>query len=332
MIRSAVFAMSLSASLAASTGPLTIAHRGASGYLPEHTLPAKGLAHGQGADFLEQDLVLSADNVPVVLHDIHIDTVSDVARRFPDRKRSDGRYYAIDFTVVELKQLRLSERFQVKTGRAVFPKRFPVGEGQFQVVTLEEELQFVRGLNRSTGRNAGIYPELKQPSWHRAEGKDLSAAVLPLLRTYGYDQAGSACFVQCFELSEIQRIRRDFAWPGRMVLLIESDDTGADGTDYRKLCTAEGLKGLAPWVNGIGPPMGRVLAWSATGQPIALPLTTQAHEAGLLVHPYTVRSDELPAGCLSLEDLHRGLFQSAKVDGVFTDFPDLTRSWLQQRR
>jgi glycerophosphoryl diester phosphodiesterase len=152
----------------------------------------------------------------------------------------------------------------------VFPKRFPVGEGQFQVVTLEEELQFVRGLNRSTGRNAGIYPELKQPSWHRAEGKDLSAAVLPLLRTYGYDQAGSACFVQCFELSEIQRIRRDFAWQGRMVLLIESDDTGADGTDYRKLCTAEGLKGLAPWVNGIGPPMGRVLAWSATGQPIAL--------------------------------------------------------------
>jgi glycerophosphoryl diester phosphodiesterase len=332
MIRTAVFAMSLSVSLAASTGPLTIAHRGASGYLPEHTLPAKGLAHGQGADFLEQDLVLSSDNIPVVLHDIHIDTVSDVARRFPERKRSDGRYYAIDFTVVELKQLRLSERFQAKTGRAVFPKRFPVGQGHFQVVTLEEELQFVQGLNRSTGRSTGIYPELKQPAWHRAEGKDLSAAVLPLLRTYGYDQAESACFVQCFELSEIQRIRREFAWRGRMVLLIESDDTGADGTDYRALCTAEGLKGLAPWVNGIGPPLGRVLGWSTSGQAIALPLTAQAHDAGLVVHPYTVRRDELPAGCPSLDDLHRGLFQSAQVDGVFTDFTDLTRSWLQQRR
>jgi glycerophosphoryl diester phosphodiesterase len=126
MIRTAVFAMSLSVSLAASTGPLTIAHRGASGYLPEHTLPAKGLAHGQGADFLEQDLVLSSDNIPVVLHDIHIDTVSDVARRFPERKRSDGRYYAIDFTVVELKQLRLSERFQAKPDERCFRSAFPL--------------------------------------------------------------------------------------------------------------------------------------------------------------------------------------------------------------
>ena len=106
---------------ASPAGPkIVIAHRGASGYLPEHTLPAIAMAHGQGADYLEQDLVLSKDGVPMVLHDIHIDTVSDVAKRFPDRRRADGRYYALDFTVAELKQLAVSERFDPKTGAAVF--------------------------------------------------------------------------------------------------------------------------------------------------------------------------------------------------------------------
>ena len=95
---------------AAETRPLVIAHRGASGYLPEHTLAAKTLAYGLGADFLEQDLVLTKDDVPVVLHDIYVDTVTDVAKRFPERKRADGRFYALDFTLAELKQLRVASR------------------------------------------------------------------------------------------------------------------------------------------------------------------------------------------------------------------------------
>ena len=109
---------------------LVIAHRGASGYLPEHTLPAIAMAHAMGADYLEQDVVLSKDDVPIVLHDIHIDTVTDVARRFPDRKRADGRYYAIDFTVAELKQLPASERFDPRTGRRRVPGALPGGQGR----------------------------------------------------------------------------------------------------------------------------------------------------------------------------------------------------------
>src|SRR6185503_3347980 len=166
--------------------PIVIAHRGASGYLPEHTLAAKALAHGMGADYLEQDVVLSRDGVPVVLHDIHIDTVTDVAKRFPGRARPDGRYYALDFTVAELKQLAASERFDPKTGLAVFPRRFPVGKSSFQVPTLEEELQLVQGLNASTGRVAGIYPEIKNPAWHRQQGHDVSRIVLDVLARYGY--------------------------------------------------------------------------------------------------------------------------------------------------
>ncbi|MEW6710741.1 MAG: glycerophosphodiester phosphodiesterase family protein, partial [Candidatus Riflebacteria bacterium] len=90
--------------------PINIAHRGASGYLPEHTLPAKALAHGMGADYIEQDLVLTKDGHPIVVHDIHLDTVTDVATRFPERKRDDGRFYAIDFTLAEIKTLKVTER------------------------------------------------------------------------------------------------------------------------------------------------------------------------------------------------------------------------------
>ena len=167
--------------VAAETRPIVIAHRGASGYLPEHTLAAKAYAHALGADFLEQDLVLTKDDVPVVLHDIYLDTVTDVAVRFPERKRADGRFYVLDLTLAELKQLRVTERFNAKSGARVFAGRFPAGQAEFRVSTLEEELQLIQGLNRSTGRAVGIYPEIKQPQWHRAHGHDISKIVLPLL-------------------------------------------------------------------------------------------------------------------------------------------------------
>ncbi|MDB6140762.1 MAG: glycerophosphoryl diester phosphodiesterase, partial [Verrucomicrobiaceae bacterium] len=121
-----LFFMAFAASLSAQ--PIVIAHRGASGYLPEHTLPGKALAHAMGADCLEQDIVLSKDDVPIVMHDINLDTVTDVAKHFPDRKRDDGRYYALDFTLAEIKQLEACERFNPKTGKAVYPNRFPLGQ------------------------------------------------------------------------------------------------------------------------------------------------------------------------------------------------------------
>lgn len=303
------------AALAAEKSPLIIAHRGASGYLPEHTLAAKALAFGQGADFLEQDVVLSKDGVPVIFHDTHIDTTTDVAKQFPGRQRADGRFYALDFTVAELKQLNVTERFNPKTGKAAFQKRFPVGVGSFQVVTLEEEILFIQSLNRSTGRNVGIYPELKAPAWHRQEGRDLSAAVLPLLRKYGYDAKGSACYVQCFEYAEIKRLRGELGWSGKLIMLL--------GGGSSPLLTDAGLTELAKVVDGIGPPISSVVTGKTPAERQVTDLAARARKAGLKSHPYTLRADELPKCVTSVDELLSALFTEAKVDGLFTDFPDL---------
>ena len=313
--------------------PLVIAHRGASGYLPEHTLEAKSYAHALGADFIEQDLVLTKDNVPIVVHDIYLDTVTDVAVRFPVRKRADGRFYAIDFTLGEIKQMRVHERIDPKTRRAVFPGRFPVDDATFQISTLEEELQLIQGLNRSTGRTVGIYPELKKPKWHREQGRDLSRIVLPILARYGYATKTDACFLQCFELSEIKRLRGELGWRGRLIMLIDSKAKEEDGTDHNYLCTAAGLKELATLVDGIGPASMRLVTWPTAGAaPVFSDLAALAHVQGLAIHPFTIRRDELPKNCETLEALHAALFRDARVDGAFSDFPDLTAAWLRQNR
>lgn len=324
------FVLAASATLVAGAdvGPVVIAHRGASGYLPEHTLAAKALAHGLGADFIEQDLVLSKDDVPVVLHDIHLEAVTDVARRFPDRKRADGRFYALDFTVEELKELRITERFDVKTGDPVFPERFPAGQSSFRIATFEEELQLIQGLNRSTGRIAGIYPEIKQPKWHREQGRDLSRIVLEILGRYGYSTRADACWLQCFEFEEVRRLREELGWRGRLLMLVSGKGQGDDGTDFDALCTPAGLARLAKVADGIGPSISRIVKWTDNSTPQVSDLVTLAHAENLLVHPYTVRLDDLPAHCPSPNALHAALFHDAKVDGVFTDFPDATVSWL----
>lgn len=313
--------------------PVVVAHRGASGYLPEHTLAAKAYAHALGADYLEQDIVLAKDGTPVVLHDIYVDTVTDVAKRFPERKRADGRFYALDFTVAELKQLRVSERFNATTGRPVYPTRYPSGDASaaFQISTLEEELQLIAGLNRSTGRAAGIYVEIKKPKWHRDQGADPSRATLTILQRFGYASKNDPCFVQCFELSEIKRLRGELGWKGRLVMLIESKAIDEDGTDHNRLCTAEGIRELATLVDGIGPATGRIVTWPAAGgEPRFSELVALAHAAKLVVHPYTVRRDDLPKNCPSIDALHAALFRTARVDGVFSDFPDLTLAWVRQ--
>jgi glycerophosphoryl diester phosphodiesterase len=317
--------LAFAALAAAEPRPLIVAHRGASGYLPEHTLAAKALAYGQGADYLEQDVVLSKEGVPVIFHDTHIDTTTDVAKKFPGRQRADGRFYAIDFTVPELKQLNVTERFNPKTGEAVFPQRFPVGVGSFQVVTLEEEILFIQALNRSTGRNVGLYPELKAPAWHRQEGRDLASAILPILRKYGYDAKDSACFVQCFELAEIRRLRGELGWKGKLVMLLGGKGKGPGETDFAYLQTDAGLAELAQLVDGIGPPIGSYVTGKTPAERKVTDLAARARKAGLVSHPYTLRADELPKCVTSVDELLRVLFDEAKVDGLFTDFPDLCK-------
>jgi glycerophosphoryl diester phosphodiesterase len=314
---------------AAGAPRIVIAHRGASGYLPEHTLPAIAMAHAQGADYLEQDVVLSKDGVPVVLHDIHIDTVTDVARRFPDRKRADGRYYAIDFTLAELKQLSVSERFDPRTGQAVFGARFPLGASSFQIPTLEEELQMVRGLNRSTGREAGVYPEIKDPAWHREQGQDVSRKVLEVLARNGYRTRADKVYLQCFDFEEVKRLRGELGWQGRLVQLIGEGNDPPNTTDYARLRTPAGLAEVAKVADGIGPNLRHVVSGVTAAGPQLTGLVRDAHAVGLEVHPYTFRADALPPGVPSFEDLLRVFLVQAGVDGVFTDHPDKAVAFLR---
>ena len=320
---SLLLALASVSAAAADDKPVVIAHRGASGYLPEHTLEAKTMAHAQGADFIEQDVVLTKDDIPVVLHDINVDTVSDVAKVFPGRAREDGRYYALDFTLVELKSLRFTERFSYKTGKAVYPKRFPLWKGDFCIATLEEELELIAGLNHSTGRTAGIYPEIKQPKWHRDQGHDISAIVLPILRKHGYSTKADLCWVQCFEWAEVQRIRNELKWEGRLLQLLGSGKA-KDGTDHDYFKTAAGIQEAAKVVDGMGPEVGAILkADGSTTDFVKL-----AHENHLSVHPYTLRLDQLPKGYKSATEAMDALFHKAKVDGLFSDFPDVVVKFL----
>ncbi len=306
----------------AAEQPLVIAHRGASGYLPEHTLEAKAMAHAMGADYIEQDVVLSKDDQPIVLHDIHLDTVTNVADVFPDRARGDGRYYAIDFTVAEIKQLQATERINLKTGEAVFPNRFPAKTSNFAVPTLAEEIELIQGINKSTGREAGIYPEIKDPKFHRQQGKDISKIVLDTIHRYGYRTKEDKCFVQCFDVEETKRLREQLGCQLRIVQLL-------GGFGYDAVASAEGLRQVAEYADGVGPPLGRIIR-DDDGYPQITSFVADAHAAGLVVHPYTLRADELPGYANSFSGFVQTLYKGAEVDGAFTDFPDQTIAALRQ--
>ena len=166
---------------AADYRPAVAAHRGACGYLPEHTLEAKAMAYAMNPDYIEQDVVMTKDNQLVVMHDYTLDSNTDVAKKFPNRARANGRYYAVDFTLEEIKSLIVTERFNHKTGKPAFANRFPVDTGiDFRVPTLREELELVKGLNKSTGKNIGVYVEVKQPAFYKEEGKDIVAATIKM--------------------------------------------------------------------------------------------------------------------------------------------------------
>ncbi len=303
-----------SISVSAKELPVNIAHRGACAYLPEHTLPAKALAYNMDANYIEQDVVLTRDNVPLVIHDIHLDTVTDVAARFPDRVRVDGRFYAIDFTFAEIKTLKVNERIDLETGKAVFPGRFPPGKSEFRLASLGEEIELIQGLNKSTGRNIGIYPEIKEPAWHKQEGRDITAIVLKTLKEYGYQSASDNIFLQCFDFAELKRIKNELKCEMRLIQLVEEDFN---------------VDEVAEYAYGIGPSINQIITGcDENGQPKISDLVERAHRAGLKVHPYTFRADALPAGMPS-ETLLKLLFEKVQIDGIFSDFPDVSGRFLR---
>lgn len=306
--------------------PVVIAHRGACGYLPEHTLEGVAMAHAMRVDFIEQDVVLTQDDVPVVLHDIHLDTVTDVAKKFPDRARDDNRYYAIDFTLAEIKQLSAHERIDLETGQAVFENRFDYSKTMFKVPTLVEEIELIQGLNRSTGRDIGIYPEIKSPAWHRQQGKDLSQVVLKTLKQYGYASKKDNVFLQCFDADENRRIREELNCDLKMVQLIGDNSWNESDTDYDAMQTEEGIKEVAQYVDAIGPWMPLVRQEDGKNTN----LVQLAHASGLLVHVYTLRKDSLPKFAESFEQA-LSMLRECQVDGLFTDFADLAVHYFSNR-
>jgi glycerophosphoryl diester phosphodiesterase len=276
-----------------------------------------------GADFLEQDVVATRDDRLVVLHDVHLDRVTDVAMAYPDRARDDGRYYARDFSLAELQSLQVSERFD-EVGRPVYVGRYPVRTGNFRVHTLEDELGFVAELNRATGGDTGIYPEIKRPAWHRAEGVDIAPMMLEILRRFGYESRRSKVCLQCFDPMELARIRHDLDSDLTLVQLIGDNSWEESNTDYDTLRRPAGLRELAETVDGIGPWLAHCFETSDR-VPRSTGLVEAAHAAGLFVDAYTVRADSLPDGFASHDELVRYCMEVLGVDGLFTDFPDLTR-------
>ena len=296
---------------------IVIAHRGASGYLPEHTMEAKAMAYAMNPDFIEQDLVLSKDNVPIVIHDIYLDDVTDVAIKFSDRKRKDNRYYVIDFTFEELQTLQVTERFNPETREQFYPNRFPKGKGNFRLHSFAEEIELIQGLNVSTGKNIGIYPEIKEPAFHQKEGKNLTNIVLKTLADYGYKNKKDNCILQCFDAKELEKIRKELKSELFLVQLIEFDEE------------TKNLAHFATFADGIGPWYKQILDKKRDGKWVTTSLVKNAHQLGLKVHPYTFRADALD-DFSTFKEMMQTLLMDANVDGVFTDFPDLVVEFLKE--
>lgn len=306
-----ILAISCTMSETRSSDKIVIAHRGASGYVPEHTMESKAMAHAMNVDYIEQDLVLSKDDIPIVIHDIYLEEVTNVSAVFPDRSREDGRYYVIDFTVDELKTLSVHERIDPKTKKVVFPKRYPLKPGNFKLHTFREEIEFIQGMNHSTGKTIGIYPEIKNPGFHREMGKDISQIVLQILGEYGYRNKTDLCILQCFDKKELARIRYDLKSQLFLTQLLEFPDD------------LEDLESYSDYADAIGPSIEQLLIASfGKSAEEKKEIVDRAHQLNLQVHAYTFRQDEHP-NFETFDELLIFGFDELGLDGGFTDFPDV---------
>ena len=302
---------------------IVIAHRGASAYLPEHTLAAKAMAYAQGANYLEQDLVMTQDGYLVVLHDLFLDDVSDVAERFPGIRREDGRHYVIDLMLAQLLTLEISERVDAH-GTPRFPNRFPPKRSRFTANTFDQEIELLQGLNRSTGGSVGLYPEIKSPAFHHDHGLDLASAVLDALKAYGYLGRDSGAIVQSFDATELQRVKHELMPERGLDLPLTQLLSGAEPFHL-------GLAEIATYADNIGVALDMLMG--TNGQTASVEPTDvvkQAHAHGLAVHVYTLRADQLPTSFNDLDDLHRFVFERVGADGVFSDFPDRSVRFLNR--
>ena len=304
---------------------LIIAHRGASGYLPEHTLEAAAYAYALGADYIEQDIVLSKDLIPVVMHDIYLDFTTNVKKIFPNRKRKDGHWYVRDFTLSELKKLNVNERLKSDVTEKAFLNRYPLESGTFKICTLSEQIELIQGLNKSTQRSVGIYPEIKNPSWHRNEGLDISSVTLGQLEDYGYTSKKDKIFFQCFDSNELKRIKYELNSSLPLIQLIGNNAWNESDDDYSQMVSLEGIENLSKYAVGIGPYLQLLYRVSSLDGDIkASKLSHYARKNGLYIHPYTIRKDSIPLDFDDFEKMVKWFAIELKADALFTDFVDLT--------
>ncbi|WP_081618346.1 glycerophosphodiester phosphodiesterase family protein [Thioalkalivibrio sp. ALE31] len=291
-----------------------LAHRGASGYLPELSLASVALAHAMGADYLEIDVVMSADGVPVAFHDHTLEATTDAEALFPDRARKDGARYVVDFEFEELRRLTRRERFA---------DRYPREATGFGIATFEEVLQLVRALNERGGCSVGVMVELKGPGWYREQGLPVEERVAALLQRFGF--VGDVAYVLSFDVKSLKRMRSLTGPEGRVVQLV-----GA-GSENDPMVTDEGLDAIAVYADAIGPSKRRIE--SRSGMPVNDGrVVGMAQSRGLEVFPYTLRADRLPRGHESFESEVLAYADRYGVDGIFTDHPDQALSILGRSR
>lgn len=265
-------------------------------------------------------MVATGDHELVVLHDLVLDDVSDAASRFPSRARADGSYYVADFELEELRALQLCERRRPGSAELKFPERFAFDSPSLRIVTLDEELELVRSLNRATGRAVGIYPEIKHPRWHRDHGIDLSRLLVDALTRHGYSTADDSAFLQCFDAAELERVRADFGVRLRLIQLLDSSDLADRAT------LADRFDAIHHYADGVGVPYEALLDRPGAGpgdELRASPLPRLIERAGLELHPYTFRRDGLAGKRHELEALLRFFMTQIGVDGLFCDETDI---------
>ncbi|MCC6241653.1 MAG: glycerophosphodiester phosphodiesterase [Gemmatimonadaceae bacterium] len=289
--------------------PIVIAHRGASGHRPEHTLAAYALAVEMGADYIEPDLVSTKDGVLVARHENEIGTTTDVAQRFPDRRKTkviDGDtisgWFTEDFTLAELRTVRAKERLAFRSHAY---------DGQFVVPTFAEVLAFADSAGRRRGRVVGVYPEIKHPTYFARVGLPLEAPLLRALRAAGRDRRDAAVFIQSFEAAPLRVLRTQTRV--RLVMLVSS----------RAQVLPESLTVMATYADAVGANSRLLVGADSAARPTAV--VRDAHAAGLLVHVWTLRSEPVflaaRYGGDPLAEVRE--MQRLGVDGIFGDFPDL---------
>lgn len=268
---------------------LVIAHRGASGYLPEHTLEAYSLAYGMNADVIEPDVVLTRDGVLICSHDVTIHHTAVMKEKFPERCREDGKWYFIDFDLAELRTI------DMPLGRNA------AGAHGMQSATLDEMILLIKRLNAATGRDVKIVPEAKAPSFHRKAGMPMERVLVETLARHGYTERTGGAIIQCFELESLRTIRHELKCDLPLVYLFSEPVTNAV------------LDEIATFVDGVGPSR-KMIEGDGKKAPIQPDIIEQARSRGLGVYIYTFGNDEATT---------RKFMHMPGVTGVFTDYPDV---------